>query len=188
MDRFRMDKKRLPWWSPSGEERTVATSCSACSHTSRTSLHGLSSEVMVFKQFYIFILISENVITVEALWDDSYKIALPPCTPGKHVSGGTASLILNFCTRMDVIGQLHDLSAFTRCPLKTLGGPQIRCWEPWRRGLLVFPGIEPRFVGHLARDVVTVLTKAMRFCLAFWYTCRSHILYVWNYRNVVMCV
>ena len=53
MNRFSIDKKNLPWWSPSGDGQTATTTCSACLQTRRTSLHGLTSEAMVFKDFCI---------------------------------------------------------------------------------------------------------------------------------------
>lgn len=51
MNRFSIDKKNLPWWSPSGDGQTATTTCSACLQTRRSSLHGLTSEAMVFKYF-----------------------------------------------------------------------------------------------------------------------------------------
>lgn len=120
MNRFSIDKKNLPWWSPSGDGQTATTSCSACLQTRRTPLRGLTAEAMVFKDFCIVVLFGddqllmvENFTTFKAQWDDGYKSKIAPM---HAISGGVAPLILNLFTRIELGVQLHDPAALLLIP------------------------------------------------------------------------
>ena len=129
MNRFSIYKKNLPWWSPSGDGQTATTSCSACLQTRRTSLHGLTSEAMVFKDFstLIFCLAKTSCWWLRILphlkpqWDDSYKSKIAPV---HAVSGGVAPLILNLFTKIEVSVHLHGPAALL--PRWRLDEPHVR--------------------------------------------------------------